>query len=83
MSSLPAQKFQLKDRGLLREGMAADVVIFDDKEVQDMATFENPHQYSKGFKYVIVNGKLVVENGDHTGVRSGAILTGPGTNKIL
>ncbi len=68
---------------LLKEGLAADVVIFDEKEVQDMATFQDPHQYSKGFKYVIVNGKTVVENGNHTGVKSGAILTGPGTNKIL
>ncbi|HUS03149.1 MAG TPA: D-aminoacylase [Chitinophagaceae bacterium] len=83
MTSLPAQKFQLKDRGLLKEGMAADVVIFDAKEVQDMATFEEPHQYSKGFQYVIVNGKMVVENGNHTGVRSGTTLTGPGANKIL
>ncbi len=77
MTSLPAQKFQLKDRGLIKEGMAADVVIFDEKEVQDMATFEDPHQYTKGFKYVIVNGKMVVENGNHTGVRSGTPLTGP------
>ena len=83
MTSLPAQKFQLKDRGLLKEGMAADVVIFDEAQVQDMATFEDPHQYSKGFKYIIVNGKTVVENGIHTGVRSGVILTGPGVNKIL
>ncbi|MEO6583961.1 MAG: amidohydrolase family protein, partial [Ferruginibacter sp.] len=83
MTSLPAQKFQLKDRGLLKEGMAADFVIFDEKEIQDMATFEDPHQYSKGFKYVIVNGKMVVENGIHTGVRSGEVLTGPGMNKSL
>ncbi len=83
MTSLPAQKFQLKERGLLKEGMAADIVIFNDKEIQDMATFEDPHQYSKGFKYVIVNGKMVVENGTHTGVRSGTALTGPGINKIL
>jgi N-acyl-D-amino-acid deacylase len=83
MTSLPAQKFQLKDRGLLKEGMAADLVIFDEKEVQDMATFEDPHQYSNGFKYVIVNGKMVVENGIHTGVRNGTTLTGPGINKIL
>jgi N-acyl-D-amino-acid deacylase len=83
MTSLPAQKFQLKDRGLLKEGMAADVLLFDEKEVQDMATFEDPHQYTKGFKYVIVNGKLVVENGNHTGVRSGVTLTGPGLNKTL
>ena len=83
MTSLPAQKFQLKDRGLLKEGMAADVLIFDEKEVQDMATFEDPHQYSKGFRYVIVNGKVEVENGTHTGVRNGVVLTGPGVNKIL
>ena len=81
MTSLPAQKFQLKDRGLLKEGMAADVIIFDEKEVQDMATFDDPHQYSKGFQYVIVNGKTVVDNGNHTGVRSGTTLTGPGANK--
>ncbi|MEJ7823236.1 MAG: D-aminoacylase, partial [Chitinophagaceae bacterium] len=62
---------------------AADIVIFNDKEIQDMATFEDPHQYSKGFKYVIVNGKMVVENGIHAGVRSGVALYGPGTNKNL
>ena len=83
MTSLPAQKFQLKDRGLLKEGMAADVLLIDEKQVQDMATFEDPHQYSKGFQYVIVNGKLVVENGNHTGIRSGVTLTGPGLNKTL
>jgi N-acyl-D-amino-acid deacylase len=83
MTSLPAQKFQLKDRGLLKEGMAADVVIFDEKEVEDMATFDNPHQYSKGFSYVLVNGKIVVENGAHNGVRSGIVLRGPGANKVL
>ena len=83
MTSLPAQKFQLKERGLLKEGMAADIVIFNDKEIQDMATFEDPHQYSKGFKYVIVNGKMVVENGMHMGVKSGVPLYGPGTNKNL
>jgi N-acyl-D-amino-acid deacylase len=78
MTSLPAQKFQLKDRGLLKEGMAADILILNDKEVKDMATFDDPHQYSKGFQYVIVNGKMVVENGNHTGVRSGRPLPGPG-----
>jgi N-acyl-D-amino-acid deacylase len=78
MTSLPAQKFQLKDRGILKEGMAADILVFDEKEVQDMATFENPHQYSKGFSYVIVNGKTEVENGNHNGTRSGTVLKGPG-----
>lgn len=78
MTSLAAQKFQLKDRGLLKEGMAADIVIFDDKTVIDHATFEQPHQYSTGFYYVLVNGQLVVADGKHTGTRSGIPLYGPG-----
>ncbi len=77
MTSLAAQKFQLKDRGLLKEGMAADIVIFDDKIVSDHATFEQPHQYSTGFHFVLVNGQLVVDNSKHTGVRSGIALFGP------
>lgn len=78
MTSLAAQKFQLKDRGLLKEGYAADIVIFDENEVNDKATFENPHQFSAGFKYVLVNGQLVIENEKHNGVRSGMTLKGPG-----
>lgn len=78
MTSLPAQKFQLKDRGLLKEGMAADIVIFDEKEVKDVSTFENPHAYSKGFHFVIVNGVLTVENEKHLGLRAGKALYGPG-----
>lgn len=78
MSSLPAQKFQLKDRGLIRNGMAADIVIFDEMTVTDMSTFEKPHQYSAGFKYVIVNGKLTVDEGKHNGTRAGAVLKGVG-----
>ncbi len=78
MSSLPAQKFQLKDRGLLREGMAADILILKPEEVSDAATFSKPHAFSKGFRYVIVNGEVVVENGKHTGVKSGKVLVGPG-----
>ena len=74
MTSLPAQKFQLTDRGLLKEGMAADIVIFDEKEVKDMATFEKPHAYSKGFHYVIVNGVITAENEKHLGVRAGKAL---------
>ncbi|MGN6165288.1 MAG: amidohydrolase family protein, partial [Flavisolibacter sp.] len=70
----PAQKFGLKDRGLLREGFAADIVIFDENKVQDRATYEHPHAYSTGFEYVIVNGQLVVENGQHLGTRSGKAL---------
>ncbi|MEZ4944802.1 MAG: D-aminoacylase [Cyclobacteriaceae bacterium] len=78
MTSLPAQKFKFKERGLLREGFAADVVVFSESEVMDMATFEKPHAYSKGFQYVIVNGELVIDEGKHTGMRSGTVLMGPG-----
>jgi N-acyl-D-amino-acid deacylase len=77
MTSLAAQKFQLKDRGLLKEGMAADIVIFDENEVNDKATFEQPHQYSVGFHYILVNGKLVIEEGKHTQARCGIALYGP------
>jgi len=80
MTSLPAQKFQLKDRGLLREGYAADIVIFDEKEVKDIATFEKPHAYSKGFHHVIVNGVVTVENEKHLEIRAGKALFGPGAS---
>ncbi|MFM9911791.1 MAG: N-acyl-D-amino-acid deacylase family protein [Chitinophagaceae bacterium] len=78
MTSLAAQKFHLKDRGLLKEGMAADIVIFDEKEVNDKATFEQPHQYSIGFKFILVNGQLVLENSLHTTIKSGRALYGTG-----
>ena len=81
MTSLPAQKFQLRNRGLIREGMAADIVVFDQKTVADLSTYDNPHQYSTGFKFVLVNGQLVVNNGQHTGVRNGTILYGPAYNR--
>ncbi len=77
MTSLPAQKFQLKDRGLLKEGMAADIVVFDEATVKDNATFEQPHQFSSGFHFVLVNGQLVIDEGKHTGIRSGRTLFGP------
>lgn len=78
MTSLPAQKFRLYDRGLVRTGMAADIVIFDEKSVQDLSSFEKPHQYSTGFRFVLVNGALVVDNGKHNGTRSGKSLYGLG-----
>lgn len=78
MTSLPAQKFQLKDRGLLKEGYAADIVIFDENEVQDLSTFDKPHAYSRGFHFVIVNGVLTVDNEKHNGARAGKALYGPG-----
>ena len=81
MTSLAAQKFQLKDRGLIKEGMAADIVVFDLDKVTDKATFEQPHQFSAGFHYVLVNGQIVIDNGKHTEVKSGITLNGPGFNK--
>jgi len=74
MTSLPAQKFQLTNRGLLREGYAGDIVIFNEQEVIDVATFEKPHAYSKGFEYVLVNGQLTIDKEKHNGTRAGKAL---------
>lgn len=78
MSSMSAQRLGIRDRGLLVEGYFADIAVFDADEIRDMATFENPHQYAVGMKYVLVNGEIVVEDGSHTGQRPGKILYGPG-----
>jgi N-acyl-D-amino-acid deacylase len=78
MTSLPATKFNLNDRGLVREGFAADLVIFDPNTVGDKATFSQPHAYAQGILTVIVNGVVTVEDGKHTGERKGTILKGPG-----
>ena len=74
MTSLPAQKFNLTDRGLLRDGFAADIVIFDAATVKDLSTYDQPHQYSTGFDYVIVNGVITVDAGKHNGKRAGTVL---------
>ena len=74
MTSLPARTFAFRDRGLLREGLQADLVLFDPDRVQDNATFEKPHQYSTGFDLVLVNGQPVVEGGKVTGARPGKVL---------
>ncbi|MBX2967990.1 MAG: D-aminoacylase [Cyclobacteriaceae bacterium] len=74
MTSLPASRFNIRDRGLLREGMVADVVIFDEAKVGDRATFDKPHAYSEGFEYIIVNGQITAQQGKHTGVRNGVVL---------
>ena len=78
MTSLPAQKIQLSNRGLLKPGYAADIVVFDENQVQDLSTFEKPHAYSIGFQYVLVNGKITVDNQVHNGTRAGMALYGPG-----
>jgi N-acyl-D-amino-acid deacylase len=74
MTSLPAQIVGLSDRGLLRPGMAADIVVFDPEHIADRATFENPRQYAVGIAYVVVNGQVVFEQGRHTGARPGRVL---------
>lgn len=79
MTGLPAMRFRIFDRGLLRQGMKADVVVFDAATVADKATYEHPHQYSEGFRYVLVNGKIVLKNGKMTGERPGRVLYGPAT----
>jgi len=71
MTSLPAHTFSLNDRGLIREGMAADIVIFDPTKVQDKATYVKPHQYAEGFDFVLVNGKVAVDNGKVADARGG------------
>jgi N-acyl-D-amino-acid deacylase len=78
MTSLPAQKFHITNRGLIQPGMFADIVIFDAGTVKDQSTFEHPHAYSTGFKYVLVNGNITVDNFKHIGTRKGVILHGPG-----
>jgi len=74
MTALPAQRLGLQDRGILRDGMKADVVVFNPDTVEAKATFEEPKQYPVGIDYVIVNGKLVIDNGTHTGALPGRAL---------
>ena len=75
MTSLPAEHFGLEQRGRIRPGWYADLTIFDPGTVADQATFENPREFPAGIPYVIVNGRLVVEQGSHTGSRPGKVLT--------
>jgi dihydroorotase/N-acyl-D-amino-acid deacylase len=78
MSSQTAIRLGIRDRGLLLEGFYADIAVFDADEIIDRATFENPHQYATGMDTVLVNGEIVVRNGQHTGARPGRVLRGPG-----
>jgi N-acyl-D-amino-acid deacylase len=81
MTSLPAQIIGLSDRGLLRPGMAADIAIFDPQTVSDKATFEEPMQYAVGVPYVIVNGTVVIDKGEHTHAHPGQVLYGRGLGR--
>lgn len=78
MTSFPAQTLRIKDRGMIQEGMYADLVIFDFGLFQDMATFTNPHQFNQGLQYVVVNGEIVIDRGKHTNKLPGMILSGKG-----
>jgi len=82
MSAAPAARLGLTDRGVLRPGMRADIAIFDAAAVRDRATYEKPHQYAEGFSHVIVNGQVVVENGELTAARPGRVLYGPGKGRV-
>ncbi|MDP2056119.1 MAG: amidohydrolase family protein, partial [Acidobacteriota bacterium] len=77
MSAFPAQRLGLSDRGVLRQGLKADIAVFDPATVRDTATFEKPHSYAEGFSLVIVNGQVAFEGGQMTAARPGRVLYGP------
>jgi N-acyl-D-amino-acid deacylase len=81
LSGLPATNLELDRRGFLKEGMFADVVVFDPATIADRATFENPHQYSVGVRHVFVNGTQVIRDGEHTGAKPGRALWGAGKTR--
>lgn len=81
MTSLPAQVFRIQKRGVIKEGMYADITIFERNSFKDTATFSQPHQYSQGLAYVIVNGEIVVKNNQHTGTCPGMIIYGEGKKR--
>jgi N-acyl-D-amino-acid deacylase len=81
LSGQPASNLGLDHRGFLKEGMFADVVVFDPATISDRATFEKPHQYAVGMKHVFVNGVQVIKDGEHTGAKPGRALWGPGKTK--
>jgi N-acyl-D-amino-acid deacylase len=78
MTSWPATRMRLADRGLIREGLWADVTVFDADRIQDRSTYEQPNLYPDGVEWVLVNGEVTIDHGRHTGVRPGRVLYGPG-----
>jgi len=78
LSASPATNLDLDHRGFIKEGMFADIVVFDPATISDRATFEKPHQYAVGVKHVFVNGVQVIKDGEHTGAKPGRALWGPG-----
>jgi dihydroorotase/N-acyl-D-amino-acid deacylase len=82
-TALPAQRMRFTDRGVLKQGMWADVVIFDPATIRDLATFEQPNQLSEGIDFVLVNGVPVIAEGKMTGALPGKVLRGPGYRAML
>jgi dihydroorotase/N-acyl-D-amino-acid deacylase len=78
MTGAPAARVGLRERGLIKEGMFADITVFDPAKVIDRATFESPNQYPAGIEYVLVNGKISVDKGQRTPALAGRVLRGPG-----
>jgi N-acyl-D-amino-acid deacylase len=78
LTYLPATNLKLKQRGQLKPGYYADVAIFDPNKIHDRATFENPHRYAVGMVHVFVNGRQVLDNGEHTGAKPGRVIRGAG-----
>jgi len=81
MTSAPARRLGIKDRGEIREGMWGDLAVLDPTTLDDRADFDTPQQYPTGIDYVVVNGEVVLERGSHTGRRPGRVLYGPGVNR--
>ena len=77
MTGMPARRLRLRDRGVIRDGAKADLVVFDPKRVTDTATYQDPHRYPGGIEYVLVNGRFVIKHGEHTGSLPGRVLTPP------
>jgi N-acyl-D-amino-acid deacylase len=82
MTSLPANTFHCRGRGELKEGNWADVVVFDAEKVRDLAEYKDPHHYPVGIPYVIVNGVVVINNGEHTGRKAGMALRNGSTQEL-
>jgi N-acyl-D-amino-acid deacylase len=83
LTSFPAANLRIRDRGQIAPGYFADIVVFDPKSIADHATYEQPHQYATGVRYVWVNGVQVLKDGEHTGQKPGRVVRGPGWKERL
>ncbi|MBI2833914.1 MAG: amidohydrolase family protein, partial [Acidobacteria bacterium] len=81
MTSLAANFFGIQDRGKIKEGLKADIAVFDEAKIRDKATYDNPHQYSEGTVHVLVNGTFAFKDGKPTGALAGRALPRPGTSR--